>query len=226
MKIVVAARCYNEIKNVERFVRCYNFADVLVVSDGGSTDGSIEFLEKQEKVRLFHFGEFEIVNGYRWNPDAPHMNFVLDRALTYDPDFLIFDDMDDVPNRLLQDNARNLIENCEQDQIHGFRLYMWGDDQYFPTMNNYFDPLYRSLWGWFPSRVNIWADPLVRHGTLVGINADSSMGLELPMCLLHRSWNPETIQADVDRYNAIGLPMEHPLEFAGIPEKLPDFAHE
>ena len=45
MKIVVAARCYNNEKHIERFLHGYSFADRIVVSDGGSTDNSIQLLK-------------------------------------------------------------------------------------------------------------------------------------------------------------------------------------
>lgn len=47
MKIVVAVRCYNELNNIERFVRAYSFADKIIISDGGSTDGSLDEHDKE-----------------------------------------------------------------------------------------------------------------------------------------------------------------------------------
>lgn len=225
MKIVVAVRCYNEIKNVYSFMRGYDFADEIIVSDGGSTDGSVEILENYPKVRLFHFPEQETVNGVTWNPDAPHMNFVLDIAKEYSPDWLIFDDMDCNPVTALRENARNILENCDKPQVNAFRLYMWGEERYFPLMNKHFDPMYTSLWGWKPKELDIRADEKVRHGTLVGLS-DDPLRLERPNCLLHKSWHPKTIGEKMRRYNAIGLPFNHPRKFAGKPECLPEWAVE
>lgn len=225
MRIVVAVRCYNEEKNIERFLRCYSFADKIIVSDGGSTDSSLDILSKlSDKVEVIHFNQQETVHGMTWNPDAPHMNFVLDAAYRENPDWIIFDDMDDVPNNSLQANARSIFETCDKDQVNAFRLYMWGDTEYFPYMNRDFDPLYRSIWAWRPS-LNVRADETVRHGTLINLSSDY-YEVELPNCLLHKSWNPETITTKVYRYNKLGLPMNHPLEFAGTPQKLPDWAVE
>lgn len=222
MKIVVAVRCYNESRNIERFLRCYDFADQIIVSDGGSEDDSVSKLEANPKVVLFHYENYEIVAGHRWNPDAMHINFVLNKAKELNPDWIIFDDMDDVPNFHLQKDARILLEQTDKSQVNVFRLYMWGDDKFFPRMNNNFDPNYKSLWAWKPD-INIYADESIRHGTIVGTSADN-LGLEPPYCLLHYSWNPDTIQAKVDRYNNLGLPMNHPLTFAGEPIPISEWA--
>lgn len=225
MNIVVAVRCLNELHNIPRFMRGYDFADTIVVSDGGSTDGSVELLHTYPKVRLFHFTGGETVNGYFWNTDAPHMNFVLDAAKSFNPDWLLFDDLDDVPNYILRGSARVILEGCHYYQVNAFRLYMWGDDSYFPKMSGDFNPDYTSIWAWRPDKVKIHADKNERHGTLRGLS-DSVMKIIPPSCLLHKSWHPDTIEKKMDRYNAIGLPMFNPLEFAGNLEKLPEWAHE
>ena len=222
--IITIARCYNESKNIERFLKGYAFSDLIIVSDGGSTDGSWEMLENKP-VKLLHFQESELIRGEYWNPDNSHFNFIINAAKEYDPDWIILDDMDDVPNQSLRDNARQILENCTAAQVNAYRLYMWGDTQYFPKMNNYFDPIYKSLWAWNPRKVDITADETKQHGTLIGLS-DDIYGIETPMCLLHKSWHPDTIQAKVDRYNRIGLQMDHPLDFAGKPEPLPKWAHE
>jgi len=226
MKIVVAVRCYNEEKNIERFLRGYDFADHIVVSDGGSTDDSVSLLKQNPKVILHHFDYQETVGGETWNTDAPHMNFVLDKAKELNPDWLIFDDMDDVPNSSLRIHARDILERGSSGvQVNAFRLYMWGEDKFFPQMNNYFDLAYTSLWAWRPHRIDIHADKDVKHGTLVGLSPEP-VKLIPPYCLLHYSWHPDTIDKKVARYNALGLPMNHPSEFAGEAMPLPEWAVE
>ena len=229
MKIVVAVRCRNEEANIERFLRGYDFADSIVVSDGGSTDNSVSLLKRNGKVILHHFTEKETVNGETWNPDASHMNFVLDKAKELEPDWLIFDDMDCVPTAELRQVARGVFQDVyelQDYQVDAFRLYLWGDTEYFPYMNRDFDESYRSLWAWQPKHRDIRADDLVRHGTLVGLSEKNTFKLKVPYALLHRSWSPETIDRKVARYNALGLHMDHPLSFAGKPEPLPLWAIE
>ncbi len=227
MKIVVAVRCYNESKNIARFMRGYDFADEIVVSDGGSTDDSVSLLESYPKVRLFHFPEQETVNGETWNPDNPHINFVLNKAKELEPDWLIFDDMDCVPNVEIKHAIHWIFKNAGKDssQINAFRLYLWGDDKFFPKMNNDFDMNYASLWAWKPKEINIYADETVRHGTLMGLS-ENKISLHTPMCLLHKSYGPDTIGAKMARYNALGLRMENPLETNGELSDLPEWAHE
>lgn len=225
MKIVVAARCRNEEKNIERFLKGYDFADTIVISDGGSDDNSVDILRKSPKVKLYHFDQEETVNGETWNLDNPHINFVLDKAKEEEPDWLIFDDCDCVPNKLLRESARQLLENFASPQVNAYRLYMWGNDLYFPKLNGYFKGNLKSLWAWRPDKVDIRADESLRHGGLIGLS-DDFYGIEPPMCLLHKSWHPDTIEKKVARYNALGLNMDNPLSFAGTPEALPEWARE
>lgn len=240
MNIVVAVRCYNEARHIARFINGYQFANTIVISDGGSTDGSVEIIKAhplyESKINLLHFAEQETVGGQTWNPDTTHMQFVIDAAKEERPDFLLFDDMDCNPNLYLRNDARTLLENCKDTQVNVFRLYLWGETgNFFPKMNNAskrkdindydFDPEYTSLWGWRPEHIDIHIDQDIRHGTIVGAT-DGHLKILPPYCLLHRSWYPDTIQAKVDRYNALGLPMQHPSEFAGKPEPLPEWAKE
>lgn len=228
MKIVVAVRCYNEEHHIDRFMQGYSFADHIVVSDGGSTDDSVSILKgyQSDKLTLLHYTHKETVQGETWNEDAGHMNFVLDAAKELEPNWLIFDDMDCVPNRFLRDNARSILEKADSPQVNAFRLYLWGDTgKYFPKMNDNFNLLYTSLWAWNPEKVNIRADVNLRHGTLFGLHPEPYR-LRPPAVLLHKSWYPNTIRAKVRRYNKLGLPMQHPFEFAGELADLPEYAVE
>jgi glycosyltransferase involved in cell wall biosynthesis len=47
MKVAIYAICKNEIKNVERFINTCSEADLVVVTDTGSTDGTQEALRKR-----------------------------------------------------------------------------------------------------------------------------------------------------------------------------------
>ena len=91
--------------------------------------------------------------------DGSHMNFVLDKAKELEPTWLIFDDIDCCPNHLLRENARHLFEDViVEPQVNAYRLYMWGDKQYFPKMNKNFHPNFACLWGWKPKELNIYVD--------------------------------------------------------------------
>jgi hypothetical protein len=178
---------------------------------------------------LLNFDGRETVNGVTWNPDAPHMNFVLDYAKSLEPTFLIFDDMDCVPTKSLREAARDMFQEVyelQDYQINAFRLYMWGDKQYFPYLNRDFDDNYTSLWAWQPSKLDIHADESIRHGTLVGLTEENLFKLKIPYSLLHKSYGPETIDAKLERYNALGLTMYHPLQTNGELRDLPEWAVE
>jgi len=222
MKIVVAARCRDEEQFMERFLGGYDFVDNYVISDGGSVDNSVKLLEKNSKVILHHFEEKEnLGNGYWWNPDAPHMNFVINKALELEPDWLIFDDFDCWPNVHLRKNAREILSNSDRPQVNVFRLYMWGETEYFPLMNRHFDNDYRSIWAWKPKEVSISADTAKRHGTLIGY-IDDPYPVQIPNCLLHYSWHPDTIDQKLAHYKAVGFEMNHPFDMknAGTPAPL------
>lgn len=223
MKIVVTTRCRNEERNIPGFLHGYDFADVIVVADGGSDDNSIPLLTANPKVDLRHYDGKEYFPGHWWNPDNPHINFAIDAAKEHNPDWIILDDMDCYPNYHLRNNAREIISSCSNPQINVFRLYMWGNDQFFPYMNRDFDPAYRSFWAWQPSKVNIYADNRIKHGTILGMSTDI-FPVELPSCLLHMSWNPETIEKKLAHYLAVGIDMGHPYTFAGEPAPIPDWA--
>lgn len=230
MKIVTVARCFNEENNIDRFMKAYSFADKIIISDGGSTDRSLEILKWYEtewagQVKLIHFENQKTVNGQLWNDDNPHLNYVINAGKAETPDWIILDDMDDVPNFLLRENARRILEETQESQIHAFRLYLWGNDQYFPLMNNFLADDWQSLWAWQPKLTDIHADNTQHHGTIVGIDGNARK-LKTPYCLLHKSWHPDTIQRKMDRYNAVGIEMRHPLNFAGTPQPLPDWAEE
>lgn len=233
MNIVVATRCLNESENIYRFLKGYEFATHIVVSEGGSTDDSMSKLQDDDRVHIVPFEEYETHNGHRWNPDNNHIQHCIDEALKYDPDWLILDDMDDVPNYLLRQEAAYLLSRCDKLQVNAYRLYLWGDGYFFPDMNGglqadgLLHDAYRSVWAWQPKKIKIGTDKSVKHGTLIGLAQDGDIEkIHLPFCLLHKSWHPDTIQAKLDRYNSIGLPMHHPLSFAGKPERLPSWAVE
>jgi glycosyltransferase involved in cell wall biosynthesis len=206
-------------------MRGYDFADQIVVSDGGSMDRSVEMLLSYPKVKLIFFNQTETVNGETWNPDNQHANFVINAAKELEPDWLILDDMDDVPNYLLRENARLILETCGAVQVNAYRIYLWGSDQYFPQMNNYFASNMKSLWAWNPKWVDVRADETKRHGTYLGIH-EAYHGIDVPMCLLHKSWHPDTIEAKMARYNKLGIEMRHPIESCGPIQKIEEWMVE
>ena len=61
MRIFIFATCWNEMRLLPAFIRYYEpFVERFYILDDGSTDGSVEFLEKQPKVVLLHSNRGEI----------------------------------------------------------------------------------------------------------------------------------------------------------------------
>ena len=109
-------------------MRGYDFADEIVVSDGGSTDGSIEMLEKYPKVKLFHYENYEIVNGERWNPDNMHINFLIKKVKEFHPDWVEYDDVDELPKIF-----ELICSTCGHKlSFHGFWV-SWATNKVFPS---------------------------------------------------------------------------------------------
>lgn len=225
MNIIVVTRCLNGRDYIDRFMKGYDFADRIIISEGGSVDGSAELFQKYPKAEVVPFPIKEVINGHEWNPDALHIQAAIDEGLKYNPDWIILDDLDCAPNFLLRQEARLLLSQCDKPQVNAFRLYLWNDNRYFPSMNNYFDIKFTSLWAWRPDEINITTDKDVKHGTLVGLT-DDHCNINIPFCLLHKSWDRKTITAKMKRYNEIGMEHHHPFQFAGKPVHLPEWACE
>ena len=49
VKIAIYGICKNEIENIEKYIECFSKADYLCLLDTGSTDGTWEFLQEQQK---------------------------------------------------------------------------------------------------------------------------------------------------------------------------------
>jgi glycosyltransferase involved in cell wall biosynthesis len=225
MKIIATCRTLNEEANVGRFVKAYSgIADKVLIADGGSTDNTVEFaLHAGARVRPFR----EVVNcppgGVR-NPHGRHINFCLNWAWEEGADWVIFDDCDCVPTLALQRLARPTLENSKSHVAMVHRLYVYGDDHYFPTLNY---PGH-SLWAWSKFRA-IWAkeeNPMVMDFVNIP-KPEDALTFDQPAACLHYTFpNAQEVQRKIKFYAATGegCLMNDPREWAGPLAALPEWA--
>lgn len=230
MKIYLIARVLNEAHNLPRFFSQYDFVDKFLISDSGSTDGTLEILRGHPRVEVREYPHRLSVtkHGKTWTytKETTQWNYLHNWLAEYnDVDWVILDDIDSVPNKHLRANARELIANSPLPQINVFRLYMWGTDKYFPHLNRNLDLKYTSLWAWMPGVIKIRSDESRAFHTITGISNNPYRILP-PNCLLHYSWSPETIKDKLDFYHAIGLKMNNPGDMVsyGKVAELPEWA--
>lgn len=240
MKIVVAVRTRNEERNIANFCQGYGFADLILVADGGSEDNTVEIAQGFPNVAVRNF-PVKLFRAGTWiNPEVEHYNFLFDRALSENPDWIITDDCDCRPNKLLRENARTFLETTEFSLAFTCRLYIWARDnlrdregaRYFPAMTRLgrhgaWEP---RIWAFkrdIPIRPNE-NDPW-EHFRGWAIPDIPRLDILPPYCLLHFSWPDE---AEVRRKQEFGQQtgwtanMLHPLFFGGPLKDCPDWAIE
>ena len=65
MRIVVIARTRNEKKNIASFIQSYQWADRILVADGGSEDETVWLASQMNKTKVRKFDKkIELENGY------------------------------------------------------------------------------------------------------------------------------------------------------------------
>lgn len=222
MKIIATARTRNESKNIDRFCQAYTWADAILIADGGSEDDTIERAMGYANTKIRQFGEKVHHNGVWRNPHGRHINFLIDWAKEEGADWIIFDDCDCVPTKVLQKYLKSVIfENTESDLIYLYRLYVWGTNRYFPDLNK----PGQSLYAW-RSSVDVRADesnPWQHH---IEIPDAPILRLDLPYCCLHHFAPDEgTVQRKLVFYVQAEIPdIRHPLAYGGQLEPLPEWA--
>jgi glycosyltransferase involved in cell wall biosynthesis len=237
--IIVTVRTLNESHRIGEFCNSHKDADKILVADGGSSDDTVSIANTFPNVKVLHYKKrVQLEKGLWRNPDGPHANFLFKHAYRYNPDWVIFDDCDIRPNKLLRENYRTILEQTDAETVMAVRVYLWGTKEYFPALSS---PLGEelgqgSLWAWRGDldlwTVNVPPAFTFRTGDLdiTEFRTDTKcLELQFPFCLLHYSWdNPDRVNAKVTYYRASGfIPgMRHPLEMGGKRRPLEDWMYE
>ena len=230
MRIIVCVRTRNEERNIANFCRGYSFADLILVADGGSEDRTVEIARQFPNVRVEHY-PVKLFRGDVWiNPEVEHYHFLFNWVAEFEPDWIITDDCDCRPNKLLRENARSLLEATDYSLAFAVRLYIWEADnlrdgcwgaKHFPKLAK--PGKHRQ---WEPS---LWA---FRAGTPIGVNDGDPwehfrgfsipeiprLNLMPPYCLLHFPWPDEKAvkhKQEFGRLTGWTPDMAHPLDFGG-----------
>lgn len=221
-KIVVTVRTKNEALNIERFCECYQWADSILVADGGSEDNTIDLALQFPNVKVIQFPWKIVVNekSELWrNPHGKHINLLIWAAKLEQADWIVFDDCDCVPNTVLQNDARDILAVSSYPAVFAYRVYIKGEDQYFPNANK----PGQSIWAW-RREVDIEAKDTDMNHEIVGIPKEGTK-LEFPYALLHYFYpSEEVMNKKLELYRSYNPSVNHPSTFLGGLEKLPEWA--
>jgi hypothetical protein len=248
MRIIVCVRTLNEAERIEKFCHSYPFADKILIADGGSEDRTVEIAWKQPRTFVRDYLlKVECKNGIWRNPDGLHLQFLFDWAVDEGADWIISQDCDQRPNKILKNVIRDVLSKTDMDFITATQVFRWGKDQYFPAFstkngNMYLEDAnkekwYQGMWAW---RANIGlkvVDAMPHYffnfdGSKNMLDIDKTgrcFRIYPPACFMHYGWiTPEMTEAHMEYYRKSGLiPGQlHPLQMCGAPAPLLDWMVE
>ena len=238
MKIVATCRTFNEHKHIEQWCKSYSeFADVLLVADGGSEDNTVKIALEYPKVEVRNFSKVvTLKDGTLRNPDGEHVQFLVDWATELEGDWIVHQDTDQRPNKFLKQDARKIMEGMEKDFLQVTQIFLWGKDKYFHNLSFMGGQWAQGLWAWKLSTGLKIIDKMPHYMfSLDGqeptdINKTGrELNIQPPYCFMHYGWQTEQeTQEHVDYYRRTGLinEMAHPLKFGGQPVPLLDWMVE
>ena len=227
MAIVTVCRTLNEERNIELFCEEHSkIADIILISDGGSEDRTIELAEKFDKVHVESF-EKRVYRGDVWrNPHGLHLNSMFDWAIKNGAEWIVYDDCDSVPNKYMKEALPKYFSNPAYNTIMVRRLYLYKDEGYFPAMSK----AGYAVLAW-RARLNVRAseDDPWNHHMEFDRNMRMAAKLAYPSCLLHYSFPHDEEIARKAAFYKIAKEMPdhqkwHPTVFGGKIEPLPAWA--
>lgn len=227
MKIIATARARDEEKHIRQWCESYSeFADILLIADGGSKDRTVKIALEYPKVQVRNYDvEVKLRDGTMRNPDGDHIQFLVDWATELKGDWIVHQDMDQRPNKYLKQDARIIMEDMDDDFLCVTQIFLWGKDMYFPKMSDFGNGWAQGLWAWrlnthlkILDRMPHYEFSLDGHTSLDVDKSGRNLNVQPPYCFMHYGWqtNDETVE-HVEYYRKTGLipDMRHPLEFGG-----------
>lgn len=238
MKIIATCRSLNEATRIEKFCEAYSqFADKVLVADGGSEDNTVKLASQYPKVKVRKYNERVECKGGIWrNPDGPHIQFLIDWAMEEGADWIVHQDCDQRPNKFLKEDVRHIFSVADKDFIMVTQIFLWGNGHYFPQLSKPNGDWTQGLWAWRAS-IGMKIINKMPHFEFSydGENSfdPSKTGKDLhllpPYCFMHFGWDTvEKANQQVEYYKQSGLipGMSHPLDFGGPIKELESWMME
>ena len=236
MKLISTVRTLNEEKHIRQYCEAYSqFADQILIADGGSTDNTIKIALEYPKVEVKNYPvTVELKDGTLRNPDGPHVQFLVDWATEIGGDWIVHQDCDQRPNKYLKEDIRDILATMDKDFLQVTQIFLWGKDQYFPQLSYQNGAWMQGLWAWRLSTGLQILDRMPHYvfglkGEYVDINQTGrEYNLQPPYCFMHYGWQTEKETWEhVNYYRRTGLiEMVYPTGFAGSPAPLLDWMSE
>lgn len=237
MKIIATVRTLNESKHIEQYCWSYSqFADEILVADGGSEDNTLELASRYPKVKIRDYPvTVTLKDGTLRNPDGPHVQFLVDWATEIGGDWIVHQDCDQRPNRYLREDIRDILSTMDKDFLQVTQIFLWGEDKFFPDLSYQGGIWMQGLWAWRLSAGLKIIDKMPHYE--FSLDGEKSLdinksgreyNLQPPYCFMHYGWQTEEeTWKHVKYYRRTGLmDMIYPTGFAGKPAPLLDWMEE
>jgi hypothetical protein len=237
MKICTFARTFRrlELPHIDTFLASHSFCDTIYLGTCETDPETIAIAKTYPNVQFREFDQFyTLPDGERGAHEGKFYQFLsewaMEEAERGNVDVVLMDDVDHVPNRLLQHDVRRIIESTNAPFFYSLLMYIWGTEMYFPELNKCC-PMER-LWGW---NVHQWTPDInPDHPFTVEIrnqpDRDITNGYVFPhppYAIRHYSYlTEEIVRAKMAFNNKRGIPQLYPLESCGHLEPIPEWAKE
>jgi len=232
MRVVVIVRTRDSEQFIEEFCSSYLCAYRIIVADGGSKDNTIKLAKQFSNVRVTRFDE-RIYNSDRtaWkNHPSMHINhLIMEAHRVRKINWIVFDDVDCVPNREIQDNFLDIFQEADEKKkyfIYACRMYIYKREKYFKDLSMPGGNFSPALWAWKPNMMFFAKlSESVHHNFSWIPKEEEILKLMPPKALLHYFYpSEEYMDAKVKFYKELEEPLtRNPKEFGGAMLDLEDW---